>query len=205
MIVLLHQLGDVARGAGRGNIRQRLRGLWVETHTRHVLREHRNERKPESLIKIRDELIARHLFELSVVAEALLERQMPVHIVGIPPGVLQTLPEETRLANAADFVPSRDDAFLAILAHKFAQRVHEFRFYIFEPLIVWAQVGRRSCSAALQGGTLSTFSRCRAEARRYARGTVAVRWNDRSWEAGPRFRCVVLVHSTSQGISRQSS
>src|SRR5882762_9068633 len=63
--------------------------LLIGHFARDVLREHRDERQPESLIKIRDELVARHLFERAVIAEALLERQMPVHVVGVPPGILQ--------------------------------------------------------------------------------------------------------------------
>ncbi len=120
MVVLLDELRDVAGGARGGDVFQRLRRLRIEPHARHVLRKHGDERKPETLIKIRDELVARHLFKLAVVAEALLERQMPVHVVGIPPGVLQALPEKPRLANAADFVTARNDAFLAVLPHQLA-------------------------------------------------------------------------------------
>src|SRR6266704_4758137 len=205
VIVLLDELRNVAGRARRGDILQRLRRLRVEPHAGHILREHRDERQPESLIEVRDELVARHLFQLAVVAEALLERQMPVHVVGIPPGVLQALPEEPCLANAANFMPARDDAFLAVLPNQFAQRVHQFGLRIFEPLVVWTDVGRRSCSAALQGGVFSRFAGRRAEALRYARGTVAVRRSDRSRKACPRFRCVVQVHSASQTFSRQNS
>src|SRR5260370_5119848 len=115
VIVLLDELRNVARRTRRGNVFERLRGLRVEPYARYILRKHRDERKPEPLIEVRDELVARHLFQLAVVAEALLERQMPVHVVGIPPGVLQALPEEPRLANPANFMPPRDDAFLAVL------------------------------------------------------------------------------------------
>jgi len=107
-----------------------------------VLGQHGNERQPKALIKIRDELVARHLFELAVVAEALLERQMPVHVVGIPPRVLQALPEEARLANAANFVTACDDAFLAVLAHQLAQRVDQFGLGVFEAFVVGAEVVR---------------------------------------------------------------
>src|SRR2546430_5804781 len=127
MIVLLDKLRHVAGRARGGNVFERLRGLRIEANAWHVLREHGNERKPEALVKIRDELVARHLFELAVVARALLERQMPVHVVGIPPGILQALPEEARLANAADFMTPRDDSLLAVLPHQLAQRVHQFR------------------------------------------------------------------------------
>src|SRR6266446_7005359 len=138
MIVLFDELRYIARGARRGNVRERLRRLRIKTHARHILREHRDKRKPEPLIKIRDELVARHFFELAVVAEALLERQMPVHVVGIPPSVLQALPKQTRLADPPNFMPPRDDTFLAILAHKFAQCVYEFRLHILETLVVSA-------------------------------------------------------------------
>jgi len=105
-----------------------------------VLGQHGNERQPKALIKIRDELVARHLFELAVVAEALLERQMPVHVVGIPPGVLQALPEESRLADAADFMSPRNDAFLTVLPHEFTKRVDQFRFCVFEAFVVEPEV-----------------------------------------------------------------
>ncbi len=124
VVVLLDQFGDIAGGAGGGDIFERLRGLRVEPHARHVLRKHGDERQTEALIEIRDELVARHLFERAVVAGALLERQMPVHVVRIPPGILQTLPKEPSLANPPDFVPPRDDAFLAVLPHQLAQRVY---------------------------------------------------------------------------------
>src|SRR5207248_9781580 len=109
----------------------------------YVLRGQGNKRQPEALVRSRDELVARHLFERAVVARALLERQMPVHVVGIPPGILQALPEEARLANAADFMAPRDDSLLAVLPHQLAQRVHQFWLHILEPLVVGAPVGLR--------------------------------------------------------------
>src|SRR6266566_5307702 len=205
VIVLFDELRNVAGRARRGDILQRLRGLRVEPHAGHILREHRDERQPESLIEVRDELVARHLFQLAVVAEALLERQMPVHVVGIPPGVLQALPEEPRLANAANFMPARDDAFLAVLPNQFAQRMHEFGFHVLEPLVVRSEVGRGSCSAALQGGIFSRFAGCRAEARRYARGEIAIRRRDRAGKKRRGFSCAIQFHSTSQTFSRQNS
>jgi hypothetical protein len=72
VIVLLDQGRNVAGRARRGNIFERLRGLGVEPHARYVLRKHRDKRKPEALIKIGDELIARHLLERAVIAGALL-------------------------------------------------------------------------------------------------------------------------------------
>jgi hypothetical protein len=136
VIVLLDQRRYVAGCARRGNILERLRGLGIEPHAGDVLRKHRNERKAEALIKIGDELIPRHLFERAVVAEALLERQMPVHVVGIPPGILQSLPEKPCLANPPNLVPPRNHALFAILPHQLAQRMHQLRLQILEPLVV---------------------------------------------------------------------
>src|SRR5260370_5050086 len=205
VIVLLDELRYVARGARRGNVFQRLRRLRIEPHAGHVLRKHRNERTPASLIEVRDELVARHLFPLAVVTEALLERQMPLHIVGIPPGVLQALPEEPCLANPANFMPPCDDAFLAGLPNQFAQRIHQFGFHIIELLVVRSEVGRGSCSAALQGGIFSRFAGCRAEARRYTRGEIAIRRRDRAGKKRRGFSCAVQVHSSSQTFSGQNS
>jgi hypothetical protein len=105
--------------------------LLVGHVARNILRKHGNKRQPKSLVKIHDELIARHVLEFAIVAGAILVRQMPVHVVRIPPGVLQPLPEESRLADAANFVSSRDDAFLAVLAHQLAQRVDQLRLEVF--------------------------------------------------------------------------
>ena len=80
----------------------------------------------------------------AIVAGTLLVRQVPVHVVRIPPGVLQALPEEARLANAANFVATRDDAFFAILANEFAQRVNDFRIYVLEALVVRPEIERSS-------------------------------------------------------------
>jgi hypothetical protein len=118
VVVLFDQLGDIAGRACGSDIFQRLRRLRVEPHAWNVLREHGDERQAETLIEIRDELIARHLFERAVVAGTVLERQMPVHVVRIPPRVLQALPEEPRLANPPNFVPPRNHAFLAVLPHQ---------------------------------------------------------------------------------------
>jgi hypothetical protein len=91
---------------------------------RDILRKHGNKRQPKPLIKIRDELVPRHVLEFAVVVGTVLVRHVPVHVVRIPPGVLQSLPEEPRLADAANFVAPRDDALLAILADQFAQSIH---------------------------------------------------------------------------------
>src|SRR5882724_7168115 len=106
---------DVAGRARRGNILERLRRLRIKAHARDILRKHRDKRQPKTLIKIGDELIARHLFERAIVARAMLERQMPVHVVRIPPGVLQALPKKTRLTNPSNLMPPRNDALFAIL------------------------------------------------------------------------------------------
>src|SRR6266700_3067967 len=205
VIVLFDELRNVARRTRRGNVFEGLRGLRVEPHAGHVLRKQRDERQAEALVEVRDELVARHLLELAVVAEALLERQMPVHVVGIPPGVLQALPEEPRLADAANFMTPRDDAFLAVLPNQFAQRMHQLGLRIFEPLVVRTDVGRRSCSAALQGGIFSRFAGRRAEARRYTRGEVAIGRRDRAGKKRRGFSCAIQVHSASQTFSRQNS
>jgi len=52
---------------------------------------------------------------------------------------LQPLPEQTRLPDAANFVPPRDHSLLAILHHKLAQRVHQVRTQVLEPLVVRPQ------------------------------------------------------------------
>src|SRR5262249_38056145 len=143
VIVLLDQLRDVAGSARGRDISERLSGLRIKPHARNVLRQHGDEGQPKALVEIRDELVARHLFELAVVVEALLKGQVPVHVVRIPPGILQALPEKPRLANAADFVTPRYDTFFAILAHEFAQRMDKFGLHVFEALVVGAQVGWR--------------------------------------------------------------
>ena len=74
---------------------------------------------------------------------------MPVHVVGIPPSVLQALPEEPRLADAADFVPPRDDAFLAVLPDQLVQGVHQLGLRVLEPLVVRAEVSRSRFAVSL--------------------------------------------------------
>ena len=221
VIVLLDELGDVAGGTRGGNVRQRLRRLGIEPHAWNVLRQYGNERKPEALVKIRDELVARHLFQLAVVLEALLERQMPVHVVGIPPGVLQALPEEPRLANAANFMPARYDAFLAILPDQFAQCVDQFGLCIFEAFVVRTEVehGVRSsaillarCDAAVaQPFRSEAFPiRCsRVRRRKNLRPeglsySIAVGRRDGARNARRRFSCAIQVHSASQRTFHQN-
>jgi hypothetical protein len=55
---------------------------------------------------------------------------------------LQALPEKPRLANAANFMPPRGDAFFAVLAHQLAQRVHQLGLQVLEPLVVGSECGR---------------------------------------------------------------
>ncbi len=66
---------------------------------------------------------------------------MPVHVVGIPPGVLQALPEKPRLAYPPNLVPPRDYAFFAILPHQLAQSMNQLRLRVLEPLIVRPEIG----------------------------------------------------------------
>jgi hypothetical protein len=61
---------------------------------------------------------------------------VPAQVLRIPPGVLQSLPEEPRLPDAPNLMPPRDDSFFAILHDQFAQRVHQVRPQILEPLVV---------------------------------------------------------------------
>ena len=190
VIVLLDQRGDIAGGARGGNVLQRLRGLRVEANARDILAEHGDETEAEALIEIGDELVARHFFELPIVAEALLERQVPVHVVGIPPGVLQALPEQARLADAADFVAARDDAFFAILANKVAEGVHEFRLYFFEALVVRAQIDRRCFCCGCRGSD--------------ARGIAGIAVSGRG-RAGPGVSCAIRVHASSSLPCRPNS
>src|SRR5256885_302158 len=77
---------------------------------------------------------------------------MPVHVVRIPPRVVQPLPEKPCLANTANFVASRDDSFFPVLPHQFTQRVHDVRLGIIQQLVVGAKRGLlllviSSCSA----------------------------------------------------------
>ncbi len=74
---------------------------------------------------------------------------MPVHVVGIPPGILQALPEKPRLANPPNFVTPRDDPFLAVLPDQFAQGIDQFRLRIVKALVVRPQVDRRIGSASI--------------------------------------------------------
>src|SRR5436305_8701661 len=216
MIVLLDKLRHVAGRGRSGSVFKRRRGLRIEANAWHVLREHGNERKPEALVKIRNELVARHLFELAVVARALLERQMPIHVVGVPPGILQALPEEARLANAADFMTPRDDSLLVVLPHQLAQGVDHFWLRVLKPLVVRAKVGLRFLGLACEfvfavipseARNLSLVFTLRSEEGfltplRSVRGdrrvsVVSVGWGDRARRARPSFSCAVGAHCCS--------
>jgi hypothetical protein len=61
---------------------------------------------------------------------------VPGHVLRIPPGILQSLPEQTRLPDAPDFMPPRHHPFLSILHHEFAQRIHQVRPQLLQPLVV---------------------------------------------------------------------
>src|ERR1700693_3354379 len=85
--------------------------LLIGQIARHILPKHGDKRQPKSLVKIHDELIPRHFFELAIVGGAALVRQMLVHVVRVPPGVLQALPEEPGLADPTNLVAPRDDTW----------------------------------------------------------------------------------------------
>src|SRR5258706_4029636 len=174
VIVLLNQRSDIAGCARRGNIFERLRRLRIEAHARHILRKHGNKRKAKALIKIGYKLIARHFCERAIIAKALLERQMPVHVVRIPPGVLQALPEKPSLANPPNLMTPRDHTFFAILAHQLAQRMHQLRLNILKPLIVRPIPD------------------------------VSIRRRNRTRRSGPSLSCGIQVHSSSPLPCRQN-
>src|SRR5271156_351726 len=187
LIVLFDQVCDVAGGARRGDIVERLRGLRIEAHARHVLRKHGHERQAEALIEIRDELIARHFFELAVVGGARLVRQMPVHVVRIPPAVLLALPEQARLTDAANFITPRSDALGAILAHQFAQGVDEFGLGVVQKFVVRSDAKHCGSGIGVRGSA-----------------EVSVGWSDRAADAGQSagsvdaFNCGIQVHTPSR-------
>jgi hypothetical protein len=64
---------------------------------------------------------------------------MPGHVLRIPPGILQSLPEQSSLPDSPDFMPPRHHAFLAILDHQLAQRIHQIRPQFLQPLVVRAE------------------------------------------------------------------
>jgi len=105
----------------------------------HVLAEDGNKRKPERLVQIRDELVARHFRRGAVIVHFRFVRQVPRHVLRIPPRVLQSLPEQPRLPDSPNFMPPGNDPFLAILHHQLAQRVHQVRPQLFQPLVVRPQ------------------------------------------------------------------
>jgi hypothetical protein len=61
---------------------------------------------------------------------------MPGHVLRIPPGILQPLPEQARLPDAPDLMPPRDHAFLTILHHQLAQSIHQIRPQFLQSLVV---------------------------------------------------------------------
>jgi len=143
---------------------------------------------------------------------------MPVHVVRIPPGILQALPKQPRLADATNFVATRDDTFFAILANQFAQRVNDFRIYIFKPLVVGPKI-RRSCgfavgsriehiieivavgSVGILRATLRSVGadepRWRGRQRYRRRRVVSIRRHNLAGHARPALSCGVRFHSTS--------
>src|SRR5882757_706384 len=183
VIILLDQGSDVAGRTRRRNILERLRRLRIKAHARDILRKHRDKRQPKTLIKIGDELIARHLFERAIVARAMLERQMPVHVVRIPPGVLQALPEKPRLANPSNLMAPRNNALFAILPHQLTQSVHQFRLQFLKPLVIRPKLRRTGSGNALLARRVVETLR------------IAVRWCKKSWLGRSNSVVVVEAHS----------
>jgi hypothetical protein len=70
----------------------------------------------------------------------LLVRQVPVHVGFVPPVVLHALPEESRQANATDFVSPGGDTVHAILPDEFAESVHKLEKSSI-PVTGWATPG----------------------------------------------------------------
>src|SRR5207245_7254050 len=70
--------------------------------------------------------------------------------------ILQSLPEEPRLADAADLVPARDNPLHAVLDNHLPQRGNTARLQLLEPLVIWPQVAGRPILA--QRGTFARRS-----------------------------------------------
>ena len=100
---------------------------------------------------------------------------MPGHVLRIPPGVLQALPEQARLPDAPNLVPPRDDSLFAILHDQLAQRVHQVRPQLFEPLVVRPQRQLRQRFLRTGRGLLAVNPQRRARGMRTQRGQCAQR------------------------------
>jgi len=120
-IVALDQVRDFGGGFRGGDIFLGLGGRREESHARHVLREHGDERKAERLVDIGDEFVARHVLDRAVTREFLLEGQVPVLVALAPPEILQAAPELVRLLDAADLLPARGFRFRRELVDEPAQ------------------------------------------------------------------------------------
>ena len=148
------------RGLGGGDVLFALRRLRIEPRGRDILAHDGDERQPKALVEVGHKLIPRHVlcglrvFHTTHAARA--KRQMPAHVVRVPPAILQSLPEEPRLANAANLVPARDNALHAVLDNHLTQRGNTARLQLLEPLVIRPQVAGRAILA--QRGTLARRS-----------------------------------------------
>jgi len=148
---------------------------WSINCRRHVLAEDGNERKPEGLIQIGDELVARHFRRGAVIVKFRFVRQVPGHVLRIPPRVLQALPEQPRLPDAPNFMPPRDHALLAILHDELAQRVHQVGPQLLEPLVVRPQRKLRQRLLHIRRRLLAVNSQRRARSDRAVRHSRSVK------------------------------
>src|ERR1700730_11432798 len=131
---------------------------------------------------------------------------MPVHVVRVPPGVLQALPKKPRLANSPNLVPSRDDAFFAILPNQLAQRMHQLRLQFLKPLIVRSKLKRMSSASILLArrvieqvrvGIVATRTTRWQRCWRYRSRRVPIRRRNRARRSGPSLSCRIEIHSRS--------
>jgi hypothetical protein len=135
---------------------------------------------------------------------------MPVHVIGIPPRILQALPEKPCLANPPNLMPPRGDALSAILPHQIAKGMHHLRFQILKPLIIRPKIKRATsaslpCTAKrivverriveqLLVAFVPVRVRCRYSRRRYRSPRISVRWRNRARSSGPSLSCGIQVH-----------
>ena len=74
VIVLLDQRGDIAGGAGGGNLAAIVLIADFSGRWGHLARAPRRTEEAEALVEIGDELVARHFFKFAVVAGTVLIR-----------------------------------------------------------------------------------------------------------------------------------
>jgi len=91
---------------------------------------------------------------------------------------LQALPEQPRLPDPPDLVPPRDDSLLAILHHELAQRVHQVRPQLLEPLVVRPQRKLRQSFLRIRRRLLAVNPKRRARAICSLRGLPAIQRRD---------------------------